>query len=149
MGKVARLSNKVESFAILGSQNCPCQHLASGQCTPAWHNSTAVQAAWPYRDILGSIPKEDALPPPPFSYLGLLFIYGSESGRVLESLIQVLYFRGSTTVQWSILFKLYFKMQYSWHFIYYAIQYTLLETKLNVAGKPRYYTNKFMIYYTN
>ena len=38
------------------------------------HHSTAVQAAWLYKDLLGLILNEDALPPP-LSYLGMLFIY--------------------------------------------------------------------------
>ena len=42
----------------------------------AWHHPTAIQAAWPYKDMFGSIFNEDALPPPlPFPFLGMLFIY--------------------------------------------------------------------------
>ena len=66
MGKVDRLRNRVEHFASL--------FWALGiELANTW----SVQKACPYMVIVGSILSEDALPPP-FSYLGILFFYGSD-----------------------------------------------------------------------
>ena len=57
MGTVDRLRKRVEPFV-------------------AWYHSTAVNKACPYMVIVGSFLNQDMLLPPPFSYLGMSFIYG-------------------------------------------------------------------------
>ena len=73
MGKEACLHNKVEPllrFFELSALYLPTPDPACrAGITPLLY---VVQTAWPYKDILGSILKEDAFPP---SYLGILFIY--------------------------------------------------------------------------
>ena len=66
MGKVDCLSNKVEPYAAL-FWALGIVLANTWPCPPAWHYSTDAQAAWPYKDMFGSILKEDKLtPPPPF-----------------------------------------------------------------------------------
>ena len=69
MGKVDRLRNRVDIFAVLFwalGIICTCQHLT----LPA--GPASLHKVCPYMVIVGSILKEDAVP----SYLGMLFIYG-------------------------------------------------------------------------
>ena len=67
MGKVDRLHNRVETFAALfGALDIVLANTES--CPPAGHHSTAIQKACPYMVIVGSILKEDALPPALFLF---------------------------------------------------------------------------------
>ena len=61
MGRVDRLRNRVEPFAVL-YWHCTytCQHLT----LPA--GPASLHKAWPYMVIVGSILNEDSLPLPPF-----------------------------------------------------------------------------------
>ena len=72
MGKVDH--NIVEPFAALFGALGIVQYLPTPD--PVCHHSTDVHKACPYMVIVVSILNEDAPPPPPFSYLGILFIYG-------------------------------------------------------------------------
>ena len=74
MGKVDRLRSRVKPFAAL-SWGLGIVLANTWPCPPAQHHSTAVHKASSYMVIVGSIFDIDALPPPLFSYLGLLFIY--------------------------------------------------------------------------
>ena len=71
-------SNRVDPFAAL------CWALGivlanTWPCPLDRHNSTAEQAAWPYKVLLGLILNEDALPPPPF--LSRYVIYLSAASK--------------------------------------------------------------------
>ena len=78
MGKVDRLRNRVDIFAVLFwalGIICTCQHLT----LPA--GPASLHKAWPYMVIVGSILKEDALalPPPPLPIsVRMLFIFASD-----------------------------------------------------------------------
>ena len=86
MAKVDRLRNRVEPFASLF---WALGNVLANTYPPARHPSTAVHKACPYMVIDGLIFNEDA-PSPPFSYLGMLFIYELQYSQISSFLFLIM-----------------------------------------------------------
>ena len=78
MGKVDRLCNRVVPFAALfwALGNVSDQHLTLHPGPTSLHRRTQSSMSLYFHSWFTIILNKDAPPPPPFSYLGVLFIYG-------------------------------------------------------------------------